>query len=573
MLKGVAASPGIAIGKAYQYIEEKVAINNRPLSAGDVVAQMKVFDDALAKTKEQLTGLIEYSGKKLGSDKAKIFESHLEMAGDEELVGDIKENIAENLMHPEAAVKKTTEKFEEIFGALEDDYIKERIADIKDVCSRLIKNICGVPIKSLNQVTEESIIIAKDLTPSDTVQLDKDMCKGFCTDIGSLTSHTAIMARSQEIPAVVGLSDITARVKDGDIVIVDGSTGQVYINPDETLLRQYKEKQAEFEEEKQRLRKLVKLPAETKDKARRVELAANIGSIEDCENALANGAEGVGLFRTEFLYMDRSVLPSEEEQFETYKKIAQKMAPHPVIIRTLDIGGDKETPCIDMPDEMNPFLGWRAIRICLERTDIFKTQLRAILRAGNYGKVRIMFPMISDLSEIKEAKRILISAMTELDNEKIPYARDIEIGIMIEIPAAAIAADILIQEVDFFSIGTNDLVQYTLAVDRMNEKTSHLYKPFNLAILRLIKNVVSISHKAGKWTGMCGELAGCVKAVPILLGLGLDELSMSAASLLKVKSMIRSITLEQAEKAARQALMMKETERIEKLLEQFSDEF
>ena len=535
MLKGVAASPGIAIGKAYQYIEEKIAINDRPLSTRDVEAQMKVFEEALEKTKTQLSGLIEYSSKKLGRDKAKIFKSHLEMADDEELIGDIKENIAENLMYPDAAVKKTTEKFEEIFGALEDDYIKERITDIKDVCSRLIKNICGVPIKSLSQVTEEFIIIAKDLTPSDTVQLDKDMCKGFCTDIGSLTSHTAIMARTQEIPAVVGLSDITARVKDGDIVIVDGSAGQVCINPNEKLLRQYQAKQAKFEEKKQRLRKLINLPAETNDNSRRVELAANIGSIEDCENALANGAEGVGLFRTEFLYMDNCVLPSEEEQFEIYKRIAQKMVPHPVTIRTLDIGGDKNTPCIDMPEEMNPFLGWRAIRICLERTDIFKTQLRAILRAANYGNIRIMFPMISDLSEIKAVKQILNTVMEELDNEKIPYTKDIEIGIMIEIPSAAIAADILIQEVDFFSIGTNDLVQYTLAVDRMNERTSHLYKPFNIAILRLIEKVISVSHQAGKWTGMCGELAGCAKAVPILLGLGLDEFSMSASSLLPVK--------------------------------------
>ena len=573
MLTGVAASPGIAIGRAHLYIETKIVINEDLIPDGEIEAQMKALDEALVKTKSQLADLIEYAYQKVGEEKAKVFESHLTMIEDDELLGDIRENIIERRMHPDAAAQATLEKFVEIFSAMEDDYLRERIADIKDVCSRLIRNICGIPIVSLSQLTDESIIIAKDLTPSDTVQLDKAVVKGFCTDVGGLTSHTAIMARSMGIPAVVGLSNVTDSIRDGDMIIVDGSKGQVFINPDKTLLSQYESLRKNEEEKKKILEKLIDLPAETKDGSRRVELAANIGSAEDCDAALLNSAEGVGLFRTEVFFIGKTELPSEEEQFQTYKKIIQKMSPHAVTIRTLDIGGDKKTACIEMADEMNPFLGWRAIRICLERTDIFKTQLRAILRASSYGKVRILFPMISDLSEIKKAKSILQSAMWELDHESIAYGKEIEIGIMIEIPAAAIAADILIQEVDFFSIGTNDLVQYTLAVDRMNEKITNLYQPLHIAILRLVKNVIAVSHKAGKWTGMCGELAGDVKAVPILLGLGLDEFSMSSSSLLKVKNVIRSLTFKQAEEIAERALNMQETEKIEALIAQFNDRF
>lgn len=572
MRTGVAASPGIAIGKAYRYQNNTIDINENPLREDEVEAQLRVLDDALAKTKSQLADLCAYASEKLGDDKAKIFESHLIMIEDEELLGDIRQNIAQGRMHPDAAVQAAVKKYTELFGQMEDAYIRERIADIQDVCSRLINNICGVPTRSLNQLAEESIVIARDLTPSDTVQLNKAVVKGFCTDVGGFTSHTAIMARSLGIPAVVGLLNITEDVQDGDVIIVDGGKGQVLINPDQALLRQYETRKAAEEAEQQALRKLINLPAQTSDGARTVELAANIGSIEDCDAALENGAQGVGLLRTEFFYMGRSTLPSEEEQFRIYKNILQKMAPHAVSIRTLDIGGDKKTACIEIPEEGNPFLGWRAIRICLERTDIFKTQLRAILRASHFGKARILFPMISDLSEIRRAKLILKSVMQELDSQNIAYNKEIEIGIMIEVPAAAIAADILIQEVDFFSIGTNDLVQYTLAVDRMNGKISNLYKPLNIAVLRLVKNIVAVSHDAGKWTGMCGELAGCAEAIPILLGLGLDELSMSSASLLKVKSVIRSCTLPQAQVITKEALSLNETEKIEALLAQVSEQ-
>ncbi len=572
MRTGVAASPGIAIGRAYRYLKNAIAINENTLREDEIEAQVQVLDEALVKTKSQLTDLCAYASEKLGNDKAKIFESHLDMIEDEELMNDIRQNIVDKRMFPDAAVQAAVKKYTELFGQIEDAYIRERIADIQDVCSRLMNNICGVPTMSLNQVTEESIVIAKDLAPSDTVQLNKAVVKGFCTDVGGFTSHTAIMARTLGIPAVVGLQNITDDVSDGDIIIVDGGKGQVLINPNQALLRQYETRKATEEAEQQALRKLIHFPAQTSDGARTVELAANIGSIEDCEAALENGAEGVGLLRTEFFYMGRSTLPSEEEQFRIYKSILQKMAPHAVSIRTLDIGGDKKTACIEIPEEENPFLGWRAIRICLERTDIFKTQLRAILRASHFGKARILFPMISDLSEIRRAKAILNSVMQELDSQKIAYNKEIEIGIMIEVPAAAIAADLLIQEVDFFSIGTNDLVQYTLAVDRMNGKISNLYKPLNIAVLRLVKNVVAVSHDAGKWTGMCGELAGCTEATPILLGLGLDELSMSSASLLKVKSAIRSCTLAQAQAITKEALSLNETEKIEALLAQVSEQ-
>ncbi len=430
----------------------------------------------------------------------------------------------------------------------------------------MMNNILGLPIKSLREVTEESIVVAKDLTPSDTAQIDKTLIKAFCTDIGGRTSHTAIMARLQEIPAVVGLSDITSRVKDGDMIIVDGNKGEIHINPAPDLLKEYQKLKEEYEQYKHGLKSLKGLPAETAEKARRVELAANIGSLKDCENAIENGAEGIGLFRTEFLYMDRGTLPDEQEQFEIYKAVASRMSPHPVIIRTLDIGGDKKTPCLELPDEMNPFLGWRAIRICLDRPDIFKTQLRAILRASCHGHIRIMYPMISNIAELRSANSVLHEAMDELDHERLEYNKKIEVGIMVEIPSAAITADILIKEADFFSIGTNDLIQYTVAVDRMNERISHLYEPFNPAVLRLIKNVIDASHKAGKWTGMCGELAGDAAAVPILLGMGLDEFSMNAASILTVKKVIRSLTMRQAQEIADKALSLETSEMIKEML-------
>lgn len=388
--------------------------------------------------------------------------------------------------------------------------------------------------------------------------------------MGGRTSHTAIMARSLEIPAVVGLTDLYGKAKDGDTVIVDGNAGKVFVNPDKATLEEYERLKAEYLEYRQSLKELKDLPAETRDKSRKVELCANIGTPDDLKGVLENGAEGVGLYRTEFLYMDRDSLPTEEEQFEAYKMVAEKMAPRAIIIRTLDIGGDKKLPYLDMPEELNPFLGWRAIRMCLDRPDILKTQLRAILRASHYGKLRIMYPMISRVEEIRRANAILEEARQELGREGIPYDKELQVGIMIELPSAAVIADILAEEVDFFSIGTNDLIQYTLAVDRMNEHISKLYEPLHPAVLRLIKNVIDASHKAGKWTGMCGEMAGDLSATAILLGMGLDEFSMSASSIPQVKKIIRSISYDEAKEIAEKALSMESAQDVKKLLESYN---
>lgn len=409
--------------------------------------------------------------------------------------------------------------------------------------------------------------MARDLTPSDTAQMNKEKVKAFVTDIGGRTSHTAIMARSLEIPAIVGLGDITRQAKDGDVVIVDGNSGQAYLNPDVELLQSYESKREEYLTYVRELRELKHLPAETKDGRRKAVLSANIGTPKDCKNALTNGAEGIGLYRTEFLYMDRANLPTEEEQFQAYKEVAEAMNPHLVIIRTLDIGGDKKLPYLDMPEELNPFLGWRAIRMCLDRPEILKTQLRAIMRASSYGKLLIMYPMISNAQEISKANSVLAQVKEDLDREGITYDKQLQVGIMVEIPSAAVIADLLAKEVDFFSIGTNDLIQYTMVCDRMNERISHLYEPLHPAVLWLIKHVIDASHRAGKWTGMCGEMAGDILAAPILLGLGLDEFSMSAASIPRVNKVIRSLTYEEARETADKALQLESPEEIRKLIE------
>ncbi|NLZ54826.1 MAG: phosphoenolpyruvate--protein phosphotransferase, partial [Thermoanaerobacteraceae bacterium] len=465
------------------------------------------------------------------------------------------------------AVSQVVKNYVEVFSNMEDEYMKERAADIKDVGERIIKNLLGISTDSFT-LSEKVIIIARDLTPSDTAQMDKDKVLAFATDMGGRTSHTAIMARSLEIPAVVGLVDATVRVRDGDNVIVDGNKGIVYINPDESILKEYEILKQNYIEYRKQLKELKDLPAETRDKLRRVELSANIGTPRDVKGALENGAEGVGLYRTEFLYMDRDALPTEEEQYKAYREVIEKMAPRPIIVRTLDIGGDKKLSYLDMPEELNPFLGWRAIRMCLDRPQILKTQLRAILRASVYGNAKIMYPMVSGLNEIKRANTILNEAKEELKAEGIPFDDNIEVGIMVEIPSAAVTADILAREVDFFSIGTNDLIQYTLAVDRMNEHISHLYEPLHPAVLRLIKNVIDASHKAGKWTGMCGEMAGDTCATAILLGMGLDEFSMSAFSIPQVKNIIRSLTYEEAKQIAQKALSMNNPEDIRNMVKQ-----
>ncbi|MDD4146323.1 MAG: phosphoenolpyruvate--protein phosphotransferase [Clostridia bacterium] len=565
MIKGIAASPGIEIGKAYVLKEYPIFIDKNKISGEEIAVEIKKLNQAIAEAKEQLEKIREQAEKEMGTDKAEIFNAHLMMLEDEVFLNEIRDKIKAESIRAEYALTLVVEVYIEMFQNIEDEYLRERAADIKDIGDRLVKNILHIPMQSLANLSAEVIVIAKDLTPSDTAQMDKDFVRAFATEMGGRTSHTAIMARSLEIPAVVGTVDLLSKTHNGDCVIVDGNNGFVYLNPDEQTLQHYVQLREEYQAYLQELKQLKDLPAETKDKARKVELAANIGTPKDCAGALNNGAEGIGLYRTEFLYMDRSELPTEEEQFEAYKAVAEAMAPRSVIIRTLDIGGDKKLPYLEMPEELNPFLGWRAIRMCLDRQDILQTQLRAIMRASAYGKLRIMYPMISNATEIRKANALLQQVKDNLEQQGIPYDRELEVGIMVEIPAAAVIADLLAKEVDFFSIGTNDLIQYTIAVDRMNEHISHLYEPLHPAVLRLIKNVIDASHRAGKWTGMCGEMAGDVTATPILLGLGLDEFSMSAASIPRVKKIIRSLTYQKARDIAQKALKAENAEEIREL--------
>ncbi len=567
MIKGIAASPGIEIGKAHVIKPQQVNINIRTIAEEDLEREIKRLEEAIDSSKSQLKQIKEKAEKELGADKAEIFGAHLMVLEDPVFLDEIVSKIKTESITADNAVSQVVKNYIEIFNNMEDEYMKERAADIKDVGERIVKNILGVSTDSF-VFSEKVIIIAKDLTPSDTAQMDKDKVLAFATDMGGRTSHTAIMARSLEIPAVVGLVNVMDQVQDGDLIVIDGNKGMVYINPDEFVLKEYESLKQDYLEYRKQLKKLKDLPAETSDKLRRVELSANIGTPQDVKGALENGAEGVGLYRTEFLYMDREALPTEKEQFEAYKEVIEKMAPRPIIIRTLDIGGDKKLSYLEMPEELNPFLGWRAIRMCLDRPEIFKTQLRAILRASIYGNAKIMYPMVSGSEEVRRANSILSEAKQELKTEGISFDENLEVGIMVEIPSAAVTADILAKEVDFFSIGTNDLIQYTLAVDRMNEHISHLYEPLHPAVLRLIKNVIDASHNAGKWTGMCGEMAGDTSATAILLGMGLDEFSMSASSIPQVKKIIRSLTYEEAKQIAQKALSMDKPEEIRNMVEQ-----
>ncbi|MDI3534607.1 MAG: phosphoenolpyruvate-protein phosphotransferase system enzyme [Thermosediminibacterales bacterium] len=561
LYKGVAASPGIAIGKVYLLEEQETKINRDKIDITQTDTELTKYKQAVEKTKQQLTEIKERVAQKMGEKKAEIFNAHIMILDDPTLTAQVEAKIKDQQITAENAVDQVITELITIFENMEDEYMKERAADIKDVGARIIKNILGIPIQTLTDLKEEVIIVAKDLTPSDTAQMDKQKIIGFATDMGGRTSHTAIMARSLEIPAVVGLSDITQKTKNQDTIIIDGTKGIVEINPDEKALKEYKEKQQKYIQEVSELKKQKDLPGQTKD-GHRIELSANIGTPQDIKGALANGAEGIGLYRTEFLYMDRDSMPGEEEQFEAYKEVAEKMGGKPVIIRTLDIGGDKNLPYLNLPEEMNPFLGVRAIRLCLKEREMFKTQLRAILKASNYGNIKIMYPMISTIEEVRKANQILNEVKKQLSEDNIPYDKNIEVGIMVEVPSTAINADIFAKEVDFFSIGTNDLIQYTMAVDRMNESLSGLYDPYNPAILRLIKNVIDASHKAGKWTGMCGEMAGEPRAALILLGMGIDELSMSAVSIPRVKKVIRSVTKKHAEEIAEKVMNMGSSDEI-----------
>ena len=566
-LKGIAASQGISFAKAYVFVEPDLSV--KEVKIEDVAAEIKRFEDAIEASKKELTIIKENALASLGADKAAVFEAHLLILDDPEFMGTVKTDIESKVINAEYAFKETSDMFISMFEAMDNEYMKERAADIRDVSKRILAHLLGVDLPNPSLIDEEVIVIAEDLTPSDTAQLNKKYVKGFATNIGGRTSHSAIMARSLEIPAVVGTSSITEDVKNGDILILDGLDGVVLVNPDEATTAEYKEKYAKFEAQKAEWAKLVTEKSVTKD-GHEVILAANIGTPADLEGVKNNGGEAVGLYSTEFLYMGRDQLPTEDEQFEAYKAVLEGMGDKPVVVRTLDIGGDKELPYLDLPKEMNPFLGFRAIRLCLEEKDLFRTQLRALLRASVYGKLCVMFPMIATVQEFRAAKALFLEEKEKLVAEGVAVSNDIELGIMVEIPSTAVIADIFAKEVDFFSIGTNDLIQYTMAADRMSEKVSYLYQPYNPAILRLVKNVIEASHKEGKWTGMCGEMAGDSLAIPLLLGMGLDEFSMSATSILQARSQIKNLTLDEMKELVEKAVMCATTEEVLALIEEYT---
>ncbi len=537
MLKGIAASPGVALGKVLIKKEETFEIKQETVL--NATEEIDKFNAAISQCETELQKICQHTKENIGEEEALIFEAHIMILQDIELLKKVKEMIQTESTNAAYALSQVRDEFISIFEMMEDAYLKERAADIKDVTDRVIRILLGIQTEDLSHLDEHVIIVAKDLTPSDTAQLDKEKVIGFITETGGSTSHSAIMARTLEIPAVVGVKGALENIKDDDFIAYDGDDGCIYVNPDESCINMLKKKQEEYNTFKESLKQLIGQNSISKDEIQ-VELAANIGTPDDLEGVLKNDAEGIGLYRSEFLYMDRNNLPSEDEQFEAYKKVAEGMENKPVVIRTLDVGGDKEINYLDLPKEMNPFLGYRAIRVCLDRKDIFKTQLRALLRASHYGNIKIMFPMISSVEEIRSAKAILSGCKKELQNENLPFNQNIEVGIMIEIPAAAVISDLLAKEVDFFSIGTNDLIQYTVAVDRMNQSISYLYTPFHPALLRLIKTVIDNGHNQGIWVGMCGEVAGNPDLIPILLGMGLDEFSMSAGSVLKARYIVKN---------------------------------
>lgn len=565
-LKGIAASPGIAIGKAFLYIKENILIDESTISEEEIPGEIDQFKAALKLTAEQLEEVMQTALAELGGDNAKIFEAHLEILEDPSFAEAVCKLINQQ-KNSKYAVKTAVAEFVSMFEQVDDEYMKARAFDIADVGDRVLRNLAGKPKKSLNELSEPGIVIAEDLVPSDTAGLDKAKVLAFATNIGSRVSHTAIIAKASGIPAVLGLNRVTDAVIDGQEVIVDGDAGLVIINPTSKQLEHYQQLKNDQEKIRCELQAYADLPAVTLD-GKRVEIGANIGGAEEISFALKYGAEGVGLFRTEFLFMDRVSEPDEDEQFTEYKKAAAEMAGRPVIIRTLDIGGDKGLPYLGLQEEKNPFLGYRAIRFCLDRPQLFKTQLRAILRASAYGNILIMYPMIGNITELRAANALLKTCMAELDAASMPYNKKIKVGIMVEVPAAAIMADVFAREVDFFSIGTNDLIQYTFAVDRMNQSVSSLYQPLNPAVLRLIKQVIDAGHEQEIFTGMCGEAAGDETAALVLLGLGLDEFSMNPLSIPRIKKLIRSITMENAREIANRALEMTTAEEVEAYLRQ-----
>ncbi|WP_057737496.1 phosphoenolpyruvate--protein phosphotransferase [Liquorilactobacillus uvarum] len=569
MLKGIAASDGIAAAKAYMLVQPDLSFSEA--SIDDPEAEVKRLEKAVSAAKDELKIIKEKAAANLGAEEAEVFEAHLTILSDPELMGNINNKIRDEKVNAEKALKDVTDTFIAMFEGMTDNaYMQERAGDIRDVTKRVLSHLLGVTLPNPALIDEEVVIVAHDLTPSDTAQLDRKYVKGFITDIGGRTSHSAIMSRTLEIPAIVGSGSATTTISEGQTVIIDGIEGNALVDPSSDELKSYAEKADAFAKQKAEWKELKDAKTTTAD-GKNFTLGANIGTPKDVEGANDNGAEAVGLFRSEFLYMDASELPSEDDQFEAYKQAVEGMNGKQVVVRTMDIGGDKELPYLPLPEEMNPFLGYRAIRISLDRQDIFRTQLRALLRASNYGTLAIMFPMIATVKEFKEAKAIFEEEKEKLIKKGVSVANDIEVGMMMEIPAAAMIADKLAKYSDFFSIGTNDLIQYSMAADRGNERVSYLYQPYNPSILRLVKNIIDSSHREGKWTGMCGEMAGDQIAVPILAGLGLDEFSMSATSILKTRSLMKKIDTTKMQELAEKAVNDCETtEEVIELVKQYT---
>jgi len=566
-LNGIPAAAGIAIGRIYLLDSEdiEIYIPKKRIDDKELSSEIARFEGALLHTREEILNIQKNIAKEIGNGHAEIFNAHLLILEDRSLIEEVITRLKKERVVVEYIFYDVLQRYITAFSKMEDGYLKERISDINDVGKRILRHLLGRKPRGVHDIPKERIVVAYDLSPSDTAMLDKENVLAFVTDIGSRTSHTAIMAKSLEIPAVVGLEDVTKEAVNGDLVIVDGIKGKVIINPDEKTLRKYEAEKNKFTDLGKSLEKLKNLPAQTKD-GRKIILSANIEFHDEMHSVLAHGAEGIGLYRTEYFYMNRDNLPSEEEHYNAYKKVALQMVPSPVIIRTLDLGGDKFLSQLQIPHEMNPFMGWRAIRFCLARPDIFKVQLRAILRASVHGNLKLMYPMISGVEELRQANAILDEAKRDLKRQEIPFNEELEVGAMIEVPSAALTADLLAEEVSFFSIGTNDLIQYSFAIDRVNEKIAYLYEPAHPAVLRLIKNIVDTGHSHNIWVGMCGEMAGDPFLTIVLLGLGLDELSTSPVNIPEVKNVIRLVTYQESKNLAEEALKMRTGKEIEAFL-------
>jgi phosphotransferase system enzyme I (PtsI) len=564
ILKGIPAAPGVAIGEVFVLDKEDLAVPKRRLEAKNITREVRRFKDALLKTKNEILAIKNKISQEMGIEHGEIFSAHVLVLEDTMLIEEVITRLKKDKLNVEYVFLDVLKRYINAFSKMDDEYIRERLSDISDVGKRILRNLLGSDRRTLSSIKDTVILIAYDLSPSDTATMHRRNVIGFATDIGGRTSHTAIMAKSLEIPAVVGLETITREVEPGDTIVIDGSKGVVVVNPTNETLKKYETLKIKFEQFESDLTKLKNLPSETLD-GHKIELVANIELPEELPSVLAHGAEGIGLYRTEYFYMNRRDLPGEDEQFHAYKNVAQQLAPHPVIIRTLDLGGDKFLSQLEIPREMNPYLGWRAIRFCLARPDIFKIQLRAILRASAFGNLKMMYPMISGVEELQQANHVLDAVKEELRVKNIPFNEEMEIGAMIEIPSAALTSDILAKEVDFFSIGTNDLIQYALAVDRANEKIAYLYEPAHPAVLKLIKMIIDNGHQEGIWVGMCGEMAGETPLTIILLGLGLDELSTSPIILPEVKRIVRSVRLSEVKEIAAKALTLATAKEVEEL--------